>query len=66
MKPPFHYRIAIMFCVGAFAPILIHYFVMWRFNLSIYKAAEYTLILSIPIAIWLASRINDRWQDDED
>ena len=55
-----------MFCVGAFAPILIHYFVMWRFNLSIYKAAEYTLILSIPIAIWLAGRINDRWHDDED
>ena len=66
MKPPFHYRMGILLCVGAFSPILIHHFIMWYFNVSVIKAAEYTFILCIPIAIWLASKINERWHDDRE
>jgi|TARA_R110002020_G_scaffold33244_1_gene101435 hypothetical protein len=66
MKYPFYIRITILFCVAAFSPILIHYFIMWRFDVSIQRAAEITFILCIPIAVWLATKINERWHDDRE
>jgi hypothetical protein len=39
---------------------------MYRFDVSIQRAAEITFILCIPIAAWLASKINERWHDDRE
>jgi len=61
MKYPFYIRMAVLLCVGAFAPIGIHHIVF-----SILRAAEITFILCIPIAYWMASKINERWHDDRE
>ena len=66
MKLPFHYRMGILLCVGAFSPVLIHHYVMYRFDVSVLRAAEITFILCIPIAYWMASKINERWHDDRE
>ena len=66
MKPPFHYRMGILLCVGAFAPILIHHIVHKLWDVSVLRAAEITFILCIPIAYWMASKINERWHDDRE
>jgi len=66
MKYPYYIRMVILLCVGAFSPILIHYYVMYRFDVSVLRAAEITFILCIPIAFWMASKINERWHDDRE
>ena len=30
------------------------------------RAAELTFIICVPLAIWMASKINERWHDDRE
>ena len=39
---------------------------MYRFDVSVLRAAEITFILCMPIAFWMASKINERWHDDRE
>ena len=64
MKHPYYIRMAILLCVGAFAPIMIHHIVHKLWDVSILRAAEITFLFCIPIAFWMASKINERWHDD--
>ena len=66
MRYPYYIRMAILLCLGAFAPILIHKNVNKLRDVSILRAAEITFILCIPIACWMASKINERWHDDRE
>ena len=36
------------------------------FDIPPKKAMEYTLVFCIPIAIWMATKINERWHDDRE
>ena len=65
-KPPFEYRMLILFCIGAFVPILIHHIVLKLWDVSILRAAEITFLLCIPVAFWMAEKINERWHDDQE
>ncbi len=51
--------------VGACSPVLITSVLNHYFDLSPRKSMEYTLVFCIPIAVWLACKINDRWHDDQ-
>ena len=42
MKYPFYIRMAILFCVGAFIPIMIHQLVFKLWDVSVLRAAEIT------------------------
>ena len=64
MKYPFYIRMAILFCVGAFIPIMIHQLVFKLWDVSVLRAAEITFFLCIPVAYWMAKKINERWHDD--
>ena len=66
MKPPFEYRIAILILAGGRLPILITQFLAWSLDLSWLRAAELTFIVCIPLAIWMAAKINERWHDDQE
>ena len=66
MKLRFEYRIAILIFVGGCLPVLITTVLNRYFNYSIQEAMELTLILCIPIAVWMASKINKRWHDEEE
>ena len=33
---------------------------------DVQRAGEITFVLMIPVAIWLADKINQRWLDDSD
>ena len=66
MKPRFEYRIVILLLVGGCLPVLITTVLNRYFNYSIQEAMELTLILCIPIAVWMASKINKRWHDEEE
>ena len=66
MKYPFYIRMAILLCIGGFIPIGIHHIVHALWNVSVSRAAEITFILCIPIAYWMASKINERWHDDRE
>ena len=66
MKLRFEYRIAILILVGGCLPVLITTVLNRYFNYSIQEAMELTLILCIPIAVWMASKINKRWHDEEE
>ena len=66
MKPPFEYRIAILILVGGCLPVLITQFLAWSLDLSWLRAAELTFIVCIPLAIWMAAKINERWHDDRE
>ncbi len=66
LKYPFYIRMAILFCVGAFSPIIINHVVYKLWDVSILRAAEITLLLCIPIAFWMAKKINERWHDDRE
>ena len=57
---------AILLCVGAFVPIGIHQIVYKLWDVSVLRAAEIAFILCIPVAYWMASKINDRWHDDRE
>ena len=59
-------RIAILLCIGAFAPIMIHHIVYKLWDVSVLRAAEITFVLCIPVAYWMASKINERWHDDRE
>ncbi len=66
MRPPFEYRMAIMVLVGGCVPPLITHSLMYYLDISWQRAAELTFIICIPLAIWLASKINERWHDDRE
>jgi hypothetical protein len=66
MKPRFEYRMMILILVGGCVPVLITTILNKYFGYSIRHAMELTLILSIPIAVWMASKINERWHDEEE
>tara|TARA_R100001126_G_C4757649_1_gene116126 strand:+ start:386 stop:589 length:204 start_codon:yes stop_codon:yes gene_type:complete len=65
-KPPFEYRIIILMFVGGCIPILITTMLNHYFDYSVKQSMELTFILCIPIAVWMASKINDRWHDDQE
>ena len=60
MKYPYYIRIAILLCVGAFAPIMIHHIVYKLWDVSILRAAEKLLyyVFQSPIG-WLVRLMND-------
>jgi hypothetical protein len=66
MKFPYEFRMLILFCVGAFVPIMIHHIVYKLWDVSVLRAAEITFILCIPVAYWMARKINERWHDDQE
>ena len=66
MKYPFYIRMAILFCVGAFIPIMIHQLVFKLWDVSVLRAAEITFFLCIPVAYWMAKKINERGHDDRE
>jgi len=66
MKYPFYIRMTILLCVGGFVPIMIHHIIMKLWDVSTLRAAEYTFIVCIPVAFWIAEKINERWHDDRE
>ena len=66
MKPPFHYRMAILMLVGACSPVLLTTMFNHFFDYSVKKSMELTFICCIPIAVWMASKINERSHDDRE
>ena len=46
--------------------IMIHHIIMKLWDVSILRAAEYTFIVCIPVAFWMAEKINERWHDDRE
>ena len=65
-KPPFEYRMAILMLIGGCVPILITTMLNNYFGYSIRRSMELTFILCIPVAYWMASKINERWHDDQE
>jgi hypothetical protein len=66
MRYPFYIRMTILFCVGAFIPIMVHQLVFKLWDVSVLRAAEITFFLCIPVAYWMAKKINERWHDDRE
>ena len=66
MKYPFYIRMAILLSIGGFTPIGIHHLVYKLWDVSVLRAAEITFILCIPVAYWMACKINERWHDDRE
>ena len=66
MRPRFEYRMVIFILVGGCVPVLITTLLNRYFNYSIQDSMELTLILCIPIAVWMALKINERWHDEEE
>tara|TARA_R100000426_G_scaffold33900_1_gene27488 strand:+ start:264 stop:464 length:201 start_codon:yes stop_codon:yes gene_type:complete len=66
MKYPFYIRIVILMLVGACAPILITTILNHYFGFSVKRSMELTFIFCIPIAVWMAIKINERWHDDRE
>ena len=59
MNYPYYIRMAILFCIGAFAPIMIHHIVYKLWDVSVLRAAEITFLFCIPIAFgWLVKLTN--------
>tara|TARA_X000001382_G_scaffold44185_1_gene29854 strand:- start:363 stop:539 length:177 start_codon:yes stop_codon:yes gene_type:complete len=56
----------ILLCVGGFAPIMLHHIIMKLWDVTTLRAAEYTFIVCIPVAFWIAEKINERWHDDRE
>ena len=65
-RPPFYIRMVILVCVGAFGPVLITTTLHHYFGYSVQRSMELTLILCLPLAAWMASKINERWHDDRE
>jgi uncharacterized membrane protein YoaK (UPF0700 family) len=65
-RPPFEYRMAILMFVGGCVPVLITTMLNHYFGYSIKRSMELTFILCIPLAVWIASKINKRWHDDQE
>ena len=66
MKPRFEYRIVILIILGGYSPVAITTVLNRYFNYSIQESMELTFVFCIPIAVWMALKINERWHDDED
>ena len=66
MRPGFEYRIVIVIILGGFSPVAITTVLNRYFNYSIQESMELTFVFCIPIAVWMALKINERWHDDED
>jgi hypothetical protein len=66
MKIPFVYRMVILMLVGACTPVLITTALNHVFGYSPQESINLTFILCIPIAIWMAMKINERWHDDNE
>ena len=66
MKPRFEIRMMILILVGGCLPVVITTVLNRCFDYSIQRSMELTFILCIPIAAWMASKINERWHDEED
>ena len=66
MKYPFYIRMIILFYIGGFVPIGIHHIVYKLCDVSVLRAAEITFFLCIPVAYWMAKKINERWHDDRE
>jgi hypothetical protein len=64
-RPPWPYRLPILFVVAVVPPSLCHWGLMQR-GFDVQRAGEITFVLMIPVAIWLADKINQRWLDDSD
>ena len=64
--PKFEYRMAILIFMGGCVPVLITQILHHYFNYNIKNAMELTFIICIPLAVWLASKINERWHDDRE
>jgi len=47
-------------------PIFIHHIIYKLWDVSVLRAAEITFLLCIPVAFWMAEKINERWHDDEE
>ena len=52
--------------IGGCVPILITTMLNHYFDYSIKRSMELTFILCIPLAVWMASKINERWHDDQE
>ena len=57
---------AILILVGGCVPPIITTILNRYFDYSIRQSMELTFILCIPIAVWMASKINERWHDDRE
>ena len=66
MKIPFVYRMVILMLIGGCVPVLITTALNHIFDYPPKKAMELTFVLCIPIAVWMAVKINERWHDDGD
>ena len=65
-RPKFEYRMAILILVGGCVPPIITTILNRYFDYSIRQSMELTFILCIPLAVWMASKINERWHDDRE
>ena len=67
MKIPFVYRMVILMLVPIPTPrFLITTALNHVFGYSPQESMNLTFILCIPIAIWMAMKINERWHDDNE
>ena len=66
MRPPFEYRMIILVLVGGCVPVLITTILHHYFDYGVQRSMELTLILCIPLAILMASKINEIWHDDRE
>ena len=66
MKIPWVYRMVILVLVGGCAPVLITTILNNYFGYGVQKSMELTFVLCIPIAAWMATKINERWHDDRE
>ena len=66
MKIPFVYRMVILMVVGACFPVLITTILNHYFGYGLQRSMQLTFVLCIPIAVWMATKINERWHDDRE
>ena len=52
--------------MGGCVPVIITTVLNNHFGYSVQRSMELTLILCIPIAVWMATKINERWHDDRE
>ena len=66
VKIPWVYRMVILLLVGGCLPVLITTTLNHYFGYGVQKSMELTFVLCIPIAAWMAHKINERWHDDRE
>jgi len=52
--------------VGACSPVLITTILNHYFGYGLQRSMQLTFVLCIPIAVWMATKINERWHDDRE